>query len=293
LDNKTLLLGGAALLAVGVVWTQTRDTKPKADPRVAQLEAEIGDLTAQLGAMQESMSSIAERADAQADAIAQSAELGSRLAKTVQGMGSAASAGGAAQTAQGGGASGETAGATQQAAAETPPDGLGAGETAILADGAVRAFVSRVDDAAQSVRALINGSMQTVGADAPVKVSVDGKDCQVKLDGIDRGTVKLSAECGAAAEAGSDAAAAPAESAAPSETTDEGVAPGNVASFADGSVRVFVSWIADDGSAARIAVNGVQQTTLAVGDSTEVDGCQISLDGVSEGRVNLGYGCSS
>jgi hypothetical protein len=298
LDSKTLLVGGAALLAVAVVWTQTRDSKPKTDPRVAELETQISDLTAQLGEMQDSMAGMAERADAQADAIAQSAELGSRLAKTVQGLGSISSAGGSEQAASGGAAPSAT-GATQQAASasgsEGEPQGLGAGETAILAEGAIRAFVSRVDDAAQSVRVLVNGSMETLGSAAPVKVSVDGQDCAVKLDGIDRGKVALSAECGSAAgSAGGDAAAPAGEAAAaPSETTEGGVAPGNVASFADGSVRIFVSWIAEDGSAARIAVNGTDQTTLAVGESTEVDGCNVSLTGISSGRASLGYGCSS
>ncbi|MGC9419753.1 MAG: hypothetical protein ACP5EN_12355, partial [Rhodovulum sp.] len=169
--------------------------------------------------------------------------------------------------------------------------GTGVGETAILADGAIRAFVSRVDEAGQTARLSINGALSEVAAGDTVAVAADGQDCSVTADAIGGGTVSLSATCSAAGtepapqDAGSQSAAA-----ASAEGTM--VAVGETALFGGGEVRVFVSRVAAD--AAVIAVNGLATTTLAVGGSTPVgDTCNVALAGTEGNAAALGYACGS
>ncbi|MBK0399867.1 hypothetical protein H0I76_11755 [Limibaculum sp. M0105] len=96
----------------------------------------------------------------------------------------------------GAGAAAATAGAS--GAASAAPVGARPGETVMLEDGAIRAFVSAVDGEAGTARVAVNGVEATelglYGRDA--EVTVDGKTCRVTLDGIDRGHVQLSADCG-------------------------------------------------------------------------------------------------
>lgn len=90
----------------------------------------------------------------------------------------------------------ETA-AAPEPAAEPEPEGVTPGNIEMLADGALRVFVSAVDDADATARIAINGietQMLRVGRSA--RVDVDGQSCSVTLDGIDRGHVQLSGSCG-------------------------------------------------------------------------------------------------
>jgi hypothetical protein len=154
-----------------------------------------------------------------------------------------------------------------------PPAGQGAGETALLADGALRVFVSRVDEG--SARLVVNGSAVDLATGESRTLELGGEDCQVTLAAIDRGHVVVAGGCG-------DELPQP-----------EGAGPGSTVTLGDGAVRVFVSSV--DESGASIAINGVERQTVPVGESVTVPvgdaECEVSVEGIDRGRVVLGYAC--
>ncbi|HET9070118.1 MAG TPA: hypothetical protein VFN28_15870 [Amaricoccus sp.] len=156
----------------------------------------------------------------------------------------------------------------------TPPEGFAAGQTAVLSDGALRVFVSRVDDDAGTARLRANGTDLTLAAGETRTVAGADGDCRLSLDAVDRGHAAVSGGCG-------DALPVP-----------DGAAPGTTVALADG-LRVFISGVGDSG--ARIAVNGVAAQTVAVGESVDVDvdgqTCRVSVESVDRGHVALGYVC--
>lgn len=89
------------------------------------------------------------------------------------------------------------------------------------------------------------------------------------------------------------AAAQVVEAGAMIETASAGV--GQTAVFADGALRVFVSLIDADADAVRIAVNGFDTATIAVGGAltTSLDGasCDVAVLGIDGGMAELGYTC--
>ncbi len=227
--------------------------------RVDGLGAEIGARVAGLG---DSVTSALEEAGA-----AQSSAIGSVLARL---RGADAEAPAAAESADG-------APADAPAAAAAPVSGSGIGETIVLADGAIRAFVSRIDEAAQRVRLQINGETTELGAGDEIDVSAGGTDCRLGVSGIGGGQVALDGTCG-------DALPAP-----------EGATPGATVALADGAVRVFVSGIDDAGQTARIAINGLVTQTAGVGESvdvtTEGGPCAVTVTGIDRGHVSLDAAC--
>lgn len=166
-------------------------------------------------------------------------------------------------------------GAQVQAAA-APVEGFGPGETAILSDGALRVFVSRIDEGAGTVGVRADGKDLVLAAGVPQTVAGPAGDCKVTLDALGGGKAAISGACG-------DALPAP-----------DGAAPGTSVDLAEG-LRVFVSGVTDSG--ARIAVNGVETVVVPVGEGVDaaVDGksCRVSVEGVDRGRVALGYVCGS
>ena len=113
--------------------------------------------------------------------------------------------------------------------------------------------------------------------------------------GLDDGKATLGSDCGAAASGGSEEGGESEAAAAPAEAPEDGHRAGEVASLADGKLRVFVSGLADDGSAARIAVNGVQTQLVNAGESVEVEtgegACTVTVTGVGNGMVGLEASC--
>ncbi|HRO12302.1 hypothetical protein [Amaricoccus sp.] len=156
----------------------------------------------------------------------------------------------------------------------TPPEGLSAGETALLSDGALRVFVSRVDDAAGEASLRANGQDFALAVGDAATVASAAGDCRLSLDAVDRGHASVSGACG-------DALPAP-----------DGAAPGTTVDLAEG-LRVFVSGVGDDG--ARLAINGVATQTVPLGQSVEVRvgdrSCRVSVENIDRGRVALGYVC--
>lgn len=169
-------------------------------------------------------------------------------------------------------------GAAGQAPAAAPsgiPAGSAAGETVILSDTA-RIFVSRVDDTAGEALVYVDGAPMTlkVGETAPFQAK--GEDCELTLAAIDRGHASITGACG------SDLPAA------------SGTAPGMVAVLADGAVRVFVSAV--DAEGARLAINGIETSEVAVGESVDVTAgekaCKVTVTGIDRGHVALDAACS-
>ncbi len=165
-------------------------------------------------------------------------------------------------------------------ATESDPNfvGIGIGQTQTFGDGALRAFVSRVDPEANAARLSVNGATTVLEVGDTVGVTAaDGTYCRLMLSGLQGNQVAINAACG-------DELPAP-----------EGVRPGNVMLLADGAVRVFVSGIADDGGAVRIAVNGVNTETVDIGQSVDVavedQDCQVTVDDIDRGYVALSTSC--
>ncbi|MCR9085940.1 MAG: hypothetical protein NXH97_04250 [Rhodobacteraceae bacterium] len=165
-----------------------------------------------------------------------------------------------------------TPAADQEAAA---PEGLTSGKTAILADGAIRVFVSRVDDAARSARLSINGALAHLTEGHSVALRPDGDYCRVMLDGVDRGHARVSAACG-------DDLPAP-----------EGITPGSATVLGDGAAHVFLSAVSADDTTARIAVNGVDLQSVDAGGTVRVGDtrCHVNVDQIDRGHVSFSYGC--
>lgn len=154
-------------------------------------------------------------------------------------------------------------------------EGAGPGNTVMLGDGAIRVFVSRVEDWPQRARLSINGQMKELEAGRTALLSVGDQLCGVKLDAVDRGHASVSAACG------SDLAVA------------DAIGPGSAVSLGGGKARVFLSSVSDDGSAVRVSVNGVDGLqTLEEGGSLPLeDGCEVVVEGVAGGKAIFGYSC--
>ncbi len=157
------------------------------------------------------------------------------------------------------------------------PEGITPGMTAVFNDGAVRAFVSRVDD--NAVALSLNGAAKTLAVGGSTKVD----DCQITLDAVDRGHAVLSAACG---EGASDEKVALSGNA-------ETYGIGKTAILGDGAARIYVSGVDTETNSARLAVKGLKLETYTGGSKIELDGsdCVATVEAVSAGAVSLGYLC--
>ncbi|WP_323771161.1 hypothetical protein [Antarctobacter sp.] len=160
---------------------------------------------------------------------------------------------------------------------------LGVGDTALFAEGAVRAFVSRIDPSGGAVRLSVNGGLVTLGAGGSTKVSMGRSDCKVTVKALNGQGVTLGSDCGVLPP--------PPALSAP----DDGVMPGHAVSLADGAVRVFVSSVDSDARTARIAVNGVQTQRVSADSRLAVDSgdksCSLQVTGIGEGMIGFDASC--
>ena len=289
--------------------------------RIGALEARLAestdgdDLAARLGERMEAMKAeMASRMEAMSDSAKTQADtLRSALSELSGGMQEAAQMAAAAVAAKaGGGSGGEAAGGM------TVTEPLAVGQTAIFADGAVRAFVARLDGQGGAVRLVVNGTTAELGSGGTARVPQGEGSCSVSVLGLSDGKVTLGSDCGSAQEAEGDDAGAEGDAAgAGAETSgagaeaagaagggeaggetaapENGTRPGAVAVLADGKLRVFVSGVASDGSSARIAVNGVRTQTVEPGASVEVKAgdaaCTLTVTGIGGGMVGLEASC--
>ncbi|MHA7867519.1 MAG: hypothetical protein ACX93U_08500 [Salipiger thiooxidans] len=289
--------------------------------RIGALEARLAesadsdDLAARLGERMEAMKAeMASRMEAMSDSAKTQADtLRSALSELSGGMQEAAQMAAAAVAAKaGGGSGGEAAGGM------TVTEPLAVGQTAIFAEGAVRAFVARLDGQGGAVRLVVNGTTAELGSGGTARVPQGEGSCSVSVLGLSDGKVTLGSDCGSgqeaegddtgaevdtagaegdAAGAGAEAAGAAGGGEAGGETAvpENGTRPGAVAVLADGKLRVFVSGVASDGSSARIAVNGVRTQTVEPGASVEVKAgdaaCTLTVTGIGGGMVGLEASC--
>ncbi len=170
--------------------------------------------------------------------------------------------------------------AVERAVGEAPATGAGTelrmGGTAMLADGALRVFLSGVNAEAGTARVAVNGrSLATLA----LGETTEAGDCTVTLTGLGTGTATVDGSCGAATTA--VAAAAP-------EGSGEGteVQVGGTAVLADGALRVFLSSFDEAAGTARVAVNGTGLRALSMAQPVEFDGCTVELTGGS-GRTAI------
>lgn len=247
------------------------------EARIAELEASLSESAAATAAQVEEqlaafesdvagqIAALSEAAEAQASDIAALAEQGAESSETA------------------------SAPALEAVDLDMPTsDALGVGQTAIFADGAVRVFVSAVDQEEQSARLSVNGETHSLSMGGSAAVSLESGDCAVVLADVMEAGAIVGSDCGAQTTEAAAADIPPAP--------EEGYTPGTTVSLADGALRVFVSALAADGSSARLAVNGIDTVTVASGSSIEVTAgdqtCTVSVTGVGDGMVGLDGSCS-
>ncbi|EPX76233.1 hypothetical protein [Salipiger mucosus] len=232
-------------------------------------------LSARLAELSEATQSQAENLRGSLDELASGLEQSARVAA-------------AAVASNGGGGGG---GATEGMEVTEP---LTVGQTALFAEGGVRAFVSRINAQAGSVRLSINGETTEIGVGGAAPVSIEAGDCSVAVMGLESEGVTLGSDCSDAQPSGAMEGDAEAAGSAP-PAPEEGFGVGEVAQLADGALRVFVSGMAQDGTAARIAVNGVTTQVVGSGESVEVQSgeqsCTVTVTGVGDGMVGLEGAC--
>lgn len=201
-------------------------------------------------------------------------------------------------TGDGGGAA-EATGAAESAVSgseETGSEGDGpqAGERLLpgaslaLGEGAGRLFLSGVDEEAGTARVALNGTeVSTLSLDEPVEAGA----CQVMLTGIEPPAALIDATCGGeSANSGEASSGGGGSAEAPGlgEGTEIGI--GETAAFGD-NLRVFLSRLDPDGGSASIAVNGPDPADLAMGESMEAGGCELTLTGMTESAASLSASC--
>lgn len=152
------------------------------------------------------------------------------------------------------------------------PEGYMAGDTALLKDGAVRVFVSLVGE--DTARLSVNGQMVSLPVRRSAPVSVGEDKCRVRVDDIDRGHVRVSAECGSEISVSS------------------AVTAGKTVILGDGAARIFVGSVTADDKV-RFAVNGQTLSTGASGDSFDIGNtCSVTIEDVADGAASFSYECS-
>lgn len=150
------------------------------------------------------------------------------------------------------------------------PEGISAGETALLDDGALRVFASRVTD--DSARLSAGGIALDLHAGGSVSVMFDERACRVTLDQVDRGHATVSAVC-------SDAV-----------SMSDPISPGSTAVLGDGAARVFLAAVQD--GTARFAVNGQTLLSGAAGDNVALDGdCTLGIEAVRGDTASFSHVC--
>lgn len=257
-------------------------------------DAALSEVTERLAALEESVSGSAEAVsglgeqvagdlgdriaalEARIDTVAE--EIGSQISQTAAAQAEAVR--GALEAQPAAAAPEPEAQAEQESAPQTAmPEGLammagarGVGETFVLAGGAVRAFVQRVDAEGGTALLSVNGAAAQLAPGEAITVRHEAGACRLALGEVGADGVRISSDCDMPAGEGT------------------AYGPGEMASLGDGQLRVFVSGILGD--AARLAINGLDTQRLRVGESHAVENCTVSVTGIRGNRVLLDGGCS-
>ena len=149
------------------------------------------------------------------------------------------------------------------------PMGISAGTTALLADGAVRVFASRVLE--DEARLSVNGAMHTLAIGRSAPTMAGEEQCRVYLDALDRGHAEVSAKCGA------DVA------------VSQAIGAGSTVLLNDGALRVFVGSVTGD--QVRFSVNGQTLVSGASGASHSVGDCTVTVEDVADRKASFSSAC--
>jgi hypothetical protein len=180
--------------------------------------------------------------------------------------------------------------------AESGGTELRVGRTASFEDGAVRVFLSAVTPEARTARVAVNGfAVTTLEMGAPATI----ENCELELTDVRRDGATLDVRCDASGQQqGEGAVQAPrtklvGNEGAPAEgsQTSAELAPGQALVVGDGDMRLFVSAVDAERGQVRIAVNGTEVISLAVGDTHEANGCSVGLNGFEGRSAVLNYSC--
>lgn len=260
-------------------------------------DAALSEVTERLAALEESVSGSADAVsglgeqvagdlgqriaalEARIDTVAE--DIGSQISRTAEAQAEAVR--GALEAQPAAAAPQPEAQAEQESAPQTAmPEGLammagarGVGETFVLAGGAVRAFVQRVDAQGGTALLSVNGAATQLSPGETVTVRHEAGACRLALGELGAQGVRISSDCDMPAGDGALGAA---------------YGPGEMARLGDGKLRVFVSGILGD--AARLAINGLETQRLRVGETHAVENCMVSVTGIRGNSVLLSGGCS-
>jgi hypothetical protein len=127
----------------------------------------------------------------------------------------------------------------------------------------------------------LQGAVAGLGASVGERLSADIETLRAGL--------AQTAEPVAAAAPAAAGSGAPAPAAGPG--AGEAVGIGATTSLAGGALRVFLSAADPAAGAARVAVNGLETTALALDAPVDVDGCRLTLTGFAPGGATLDAAC--
>ncbi len=134
----------------------------------------------------------------------------------------------------------------------------------------------------------LSGAVSGLGARVGERLETDLTALRERLSEFGAGRVAAVGATVGAAGSG-DGSVAPVAGPGAGETIPTGAA----ASLADGAVRVFLSATDPPAGAARVAVNGVATTTLALGAPADIDGCALTLTGFAPGGATFDADCGT
>jgi len=270
--------------------------------RLAALEASVSENSGEVTALQETVSGYSSEFATLADRIPSdlgdgisnletridtvAADLGRRMSETASEQ--TAALRGALRTQPTPAAAPEPAPADEavsEAGAAMPPelrmaDGTrGIGETFVLAEGAVRAFVRRIDADGGTALLSINGAATPLAVGEAVPVSHGSGASRLGLHSVSQDGVRIGSDCDVPTGDGALGTA---------------YGPGELAMLGDGQLRVFVSGIFGD--EARLAINGLETLRVRVGEARDVAvgeaKCLVNVNGIRGNSVLLSGGCS-
>lgn len=157
-------------------------------------------------------------------------------------------------------------------------DSFAIGQTALFADGGVRAFVQRMDTEAARATLFINDVSQSIGAGESVVARHTDGACRVGVSGMSDAGVAIVSDCDADVAGGE---------------LGDAFTPGNTVAFADDTLRVFVSGVVNGD--ARLAFNGLDTQLVGIGQPVEVEAgdsiCTVHVHGVRGSHVALSADC--
>lgn len=260
--------------SVSALETRIGEMQSAVDAQISEvksaLDGQVADLQGQIDALS-SQAAGAVSSDDLAAVQSQVEELAASGAATLAAVAAVATPAAEAEASEADAPTAPAATAASTSGGGSDASGTGVGETLVLADGAMRVFVSRVTE--DSARVSVDSKMIPISVGHSRAVQAGENACLLTLNSVSDGAA-FDAVCG-------DGIPKPA-----------GLSAGETAVFADGAMRVFVSRVTENG--ARLSVAG-ENVSLGYGDTGEVmvgdASCTLSLENIDRGHVTVSSGC--